>query len=126
MTQMVADGRKKVMSPIESEFICVICGRFFFPAGHSAAPRYARLGVIRRVLDHPARRVRGILAQKPLAMSYAEALATVDACEAAGVLLQVNQNMRYDQSVRALRSLIDRRSLGDPVVATIDMRAVPH
>ena len=39
-----------------------------------AVPPTEQPGVIRRVLAHP-RRVRGILAQKPLAMSYAEAAA---------------------------------------------------
>lgn len=91
-----------------------------------AVPPAAQPGVIRRILDHPARRVRGILAQKPLAMDYAEALALVEACEAAGIVLQVNQNMRYDQSVRALKTLIDRGDLGEPVLATIAMRAIPH
>jgi len=82
--------------------------------------------VIRRVLAHPSKRVRGVLAQKPLAMTYGEAAELVDACEAAGVALQVNQNMRYDQSVRALKTLVDRGTLGEPVLATIQMRAVPH
>src|SRR6187399_2656619 len=45
------------------------------------------------------RTVKGILAQKPLAMNYAEALEAVTACEEAGISLAVNQNMRYDQSV---------------------------
>jgi predicted dehydrogenase len=90
-----------------------------------AVPPDVQPGVIRRILDHP-RRVRGILAQKPLAMSYPEAKALVDACAAAGVVLQVNQNMRYDQSVRALKTLIDRGTLGAPVLATIAMRAIPH
>ena len=91
-----------------------------------AVPPAAQPEVIRRILAHPARRVRGILAQKPLAMTVAEGRAIVEACEAAGVLLQVNQNMRYDQSVRALKTLIDRGTLGDPVLATIQMRAIPH
>jgi predicted dehydrogenase len=85
----------------------------------------AQPGVIRRILDQP-RRVRGILAQKPLALSYAEAKAIVEACAAAGVVLQVNQNMRCDHSVRALKSLLDRDALGTPVLATIAMRAIPH
>ena len=55
-----------------------------------------------------------------------EAAALVEACERAGVLLQVNQNMRYDQSVRALKTLLDEGRLGDPVLATIEMRAIPH
>jgi predicted dehydrogenase len=91
-----------------------------------AVPPLAQPGVIRRILDHPGRRVRGILAQKPLAMTYDEARTIVEACEAAGVVLQVNQNMRYDQSVRALKTLIDRGTLGAPVLATIQMRAIPH
>jgi predicted dehydrogenase len=91
-----------------------------------AVPPSAQPGVIRRVLDHPARRVRGVLAQKPLAMSYDEGRSRVEACEAAGVVPQVNQNMRYDQSVRALKTLIDRGEFGAPVLATIQMRAIPH
>jgi predicted dehydrogenase len=42
------------------------------------------------------------------------------------VVLQVNQNMRYDHSVRALKDLLDRGVLGEPVLATIEMRAIPH
>ena len=34
--------------------------------------------------------------------------------------------MRYDQSVRALKDLLQRGWLGEPVLATIDMRAIPH
>jgi predicted dehydrogenase len=91
-----------------------------------AVPPADQPGVIARVLAHPGRRVRGILAQKPLAMSLGEASTVVEACEAAGVLLQVNHNMRYDPGVRALKTLIDRRDLGEPVLATVDMRAIPH
>jgi len=90
-----------------------------------AVPPAEQPGIIRRVLEHP-RRVRGILAQKPLAMSYPEARALVAECERAGVRLQVNQNMRYDHSVRAMKTLLDRGALGEPVLATIEMRAIPH
>jgi predicted dehydrogenase len=90
-----------------------------------AVPPAEQPGVIRRIVDHP-RKVRGILAQKPLAMSLGEARALVEACEGTGVLLQVNHNMRYDHSVRALKTLLDRGLLGAPVLATIDMRAIPH
>jgi predicted dehydrogenase len=70
--------------------------------------------------------IRGILAQKPLAMNYRDAVAAVEVCEQAGVMLAVNQNMRYDQSIRALKTLLDRGDLGAPVLATIEMRAIPH
>ncbi len=91
-----------------------------------AVPPLAQPDVIRRILNHPAHGIRAILAQKPLAMTLPEARALVEACDAAGVLLQVNQNMRYDQSVRALKTLLTANVLGTPVLATIDMRAIPH
>jgi predicted dehydrogenase len=90
-----------------------------------AVPPAAQPGVIRRILDHP-RRVRGILAQKPLALTYPDAKAIVADCASAGIVLQVNQNMRFDHSVRALKTLLERGTLGDPVLATIAMRAIPH
>ncbi len=70
--------------------------------------------------------VRGILAQKPLGMNYAEARVAVEACERAGIVLAVNQNMRFDQSVRASKTLLDSGHLGEPVLASIEMRAIPH
>ena len=90
-----------------------------------AVPPADQPQVLRRILAHPGR-VRGILAQKPLALTFAEARDLVDSCSTAGIALQVNQNMRYDHSVRALKTLLDRGALGDPVLATIDMRAIPH
>ena len=70
--------------------------------------------------------VKGILAQKPLGLDHAQAGRAVELCEAAGIVLAVNQNMRYDPSVRAAKSLLDGGTLGPPVLATIDMRAIPH
>ena len=70
--------------------------------------------------------VQGILAQKPLGMDYAEAAQIVRACEEAGITLAVNQNMRYDQSVRAGKALLENGTIGEPVIATIDMRGIPH
>jgi predicted dehydrogenase len=90
-----------------------------------AVPPQVQPGIIARILQHP-RKPRGILAHKPLAPSLNEAREIVDGCARAGILLQVNQNMRYDPSVRALRSLLNRGVLGDPVLATIEMRAIPH
>jgi predicted dehydrogenase len=70
--------------------------------------------------------IRGILAQKPLAFSVTEARRCVEACQKAGVALAVNQNMRYDHSVRAMKDLLQRGWIGEPVLGTIDMRAIPH
>lgn len=70
--------------------------------------------------------VRGVLAQKPLALTLEEAKALRDEAAASGKVLSVNQNMRYDQSIRVLSQILDRGELGTPVLATIEMRAVPH
>lgn len=72
------------------------------------------------------RTVKGILAQKPLGMNYSEALKAVEACEKAGIVLAVNQNMRFDPSVVAASTLLRSGALGEPVLATIDMRGIPH
>jgi predicted dehydrogenase len=90
-----------------------------------AVPPTEQPALIERILEYP-RRVRGILAQKPLALSLGEGRRLVDACAGAGVVLQVNQNMRYDHSVRALKRLLEHDVLGDPVFASIEMRAIPH
>src|SRR5258706_5090993 len=70
--------------------------------------------------------VKGILAQKPLGMNYAEAVEAVAACEKAGITLAMNQNMRYDHSVRAAKTLLENGIIGEPVFATIEIRGIPH
>ena len=70
--------------------------------------------------------IKGILAQKPLGVNYAEAVEAVRACEEAGIVLAVNQNMRYDQSVRAAKTLLQNGVIGEPILATIEMRGIPH
>jgi predicted dehydrogenase len=90
-----------------------------------AVPPDQQLAVIREVARH-ASHVRGVLVQKPLALNYSEAVEIVRICRESGIRLAVNQNMRYDQSIRALKSLLKKGYLGEPVLATIDMRAVPH
>src|SRR3989442_15828467 len=89
-----------------------------------AVPPNVQLGLIK---DACARKTaKGILAQKPLGMNYAEAAEAVNACEAAGIALAVNQNMRYDQSVRAGKTLLENGTIGESVLATIEMRGIPH
>src|SRR5262245_29894641 len=70
--------------------------------------------------------VKAILAQKPLALSLKEAIKLRDQAQKAGKILSVNQNMRYDQSMRVLKQIIDAGALGDIVFAEIDMHAIPH
>jgi predicted dehydrogenase len=90
-----------------------------------AVPPDVQPVLIRQAVEHKGH-IRGILAQKPLAMTYREAKECVDLCARAGVVLAVNQNMRYDQSVRALKDVLRRGWLGEPVLGTIEMRAIPH
>ena len=89
-----------------------------------AVPPMHQLALIKAACERKT--VKGILAQKPLGMNYAEAVEAVRACEGAGITLAVNQNMRYDHSVRAAKTLLGNGTLGEPVFATIDMRGIPH
>jgi predicted dehydrogenase len=89
-----------------------------------AFPPDQQPALIRLALKQP--HIKAILAQKPLAMDFAIARALAAEAQAAGKILSVNQNMRYDQSIRVLRQLLDRGDLGAPVLATIEMRAIPH
>lgn len=89
-----------------------------------AVPPNVQLAVIRAACARGT--AKGILAQKPLGMNYAEALEAVRLCREAGITLGVNQNMRHDPSVRAGKALLQQGVIGDPVFATIDMRAIPH
>lgn len=91
-----------------------------------AVPPDAQPGLIRAAVQKGKGRLRGILAQKPLAMTLGHARELVQRCADAGVVLAVNQNMRFDQSVRAAKDVLTRGWLGEVVFASIDMRAVPH
>lgn len=90
-----------------------------------AVPPDLQPEMIRLAVQH-GDHIRGILAQKPLAMTIAEAKECVDLCARAGITLAVNQNMRFDQSVRAMKCILQRGWIGEPVFASIDMRAIPH
>ncbi len=89
-----------------------------------AFPPDQQPALIRHALRQP--HVKAILAQKPVAMNLDQARALVAEANAAGKLLSVNQNMRFDQSMRVLKQILDKGELGAPVLATIEMRAIPH
>jgi predicted dehydrogenase len=90
-----------------------------------AVPPDVQPEVLREAAKH-GDHLRGILAQKPLALTIGEAREVVELCAKAGIVLAVNQNMRYDQSVRALKDVLGRGWLGEPVLGSIEMRAIPH
>ncbi|XOV69709.1 MAG: Gfo/Idh/MocA family protein [Verrucomicrobiota bacterium] len=89
-----------------------------------AVPPNAQFELIQKACQK--NHIKAILAQKPLGMDFQEAKKTVQLCKDAGIFLAVNQNMRYDQSVRAAKSLLENGSIGEPVLATLDMRGIPH
>jgi hypothetical protein len=91
-----------------------------------AVPPDAQPQIIRKAVELGKGRLRGILAQKPLALSLTDARDLVKRCADAGVVFAVNQNMRFDQSVRAAKDILNRGWIGETVLATIDMRAIPH
>jgi predicted dehydrogenase len=90
-----------------------------------AVPPDAQLEVVGEAVKRNGH-IRGILAQKPLGIDYAQARRIVDLCRDVGITLAVNQNMRFDHSIRACKALLEGNNLGAPVLATIEMRAVPH
>jgi predicted dehydrogenase len=89
-----------------------------------AFPPDQQPALIRHALRQP--HIKGVLAQKPLALSLDEAIRLRDEAAESGKILSVNQNMRYDQSMRVLKQILDSGALGDIVFAEIDMHAIPH
>lgn len=82
-----------------------------------AVPPWQQLELVKQVTAAG----KHLLCQKPLSNDYTQAVAIVEMGEAAGVKLAVNQQMRWDQVIRASRTLLDRGWLGEPVSATIDV-----
>lgn len=89
-----------------------------------AFPPDQQPALIRHALKQ--KHIKAILAQKPLALSVEEAVTLRDEAAKSGKILSINQNMRYDQSMRVLKQIIDNGELGDIVFAQIDMHAIPH
>ncbi|TXR58014.1 Gfo/Idh/MocA family protein [Quadrisphaera setariae] len=78
--------------------------------------RSTRLPVVEQI----AAAGKPFLVQKPMAMSYADALELVEVAEAAGVTGMVNQNMCFTPSAIALsRALLDDRVVGEPSYAQL-------
>jgi predicted dehydrogenase len=62
-----------------------------------------------------------MLCQKPLAMDYATGVAEVEVAEAAGVLLAVNHQMRWDAGIAASRDLVVQGALGTVTEAQVQV-----
>lgn len=92
-----------------------------------AVPPHIQLEIVRFICakDSPAKNVKAILCQKPLAMSLEAGREIVRLSQQSGIPIAVNSNMRYDPSMRALKYILDNQLIGTPVIASIDMRAIP-
>ena len=71
-----------------------------------------RLPLIEQICAARPPHLLGVLSQKPLAMSWSDAVRMVELCRAAGLPLMVNQQARWVSAHRALRVLIDRGVFG--------------
>ncbi len=88
-----------------------------------AVPPHVQPDIVRYACQK--KHIKGILCQKPVAMSTKDAQEIARLGEEAGIPIAVNSNMRYDQSMRALKRILDKKLLGQPILASIDMRAIP-
>ena len=84
-----------------------------------AYPPDQQPALIRLALAQP--HVKGVLAQKPLALDLETARALAEEAQRAGKPLSVNQNMRFDQSMRVSAQTVSR-VLRDPAGCTPETR----
>jgi len=63
-----------------------------------------------------------VFCEKPLAQNLADAQRAADACEAAGVLLQVGYNRRFDRNFRGVRDALVQGRIGTPWLLRISSR----
>ena len=89
-----------------------------------AVPPDVQMDILRYAAQK--KHLKGILVQKPAAMSLEGVREIASIGKAMGIPIAVNSNMRYDQSMRALKFALDKGFLGKPILATIEMRAIPH
>ncbi|MFN8592466.1 MAG: Gfo/Idh/MocA family oxidoreductase [Thermomicrobiales bacterium] len=66
-----------------------------------------------------ARAGKHVLCEKPLALNLSDALAMVDACREAGVVMGTNHHLRNAASHRAMHDLIADGAIGRPLAARV-------
>ena len=66
----------------------------------------------RKLVEQIAAAKKPVFCEKPFALTYADALAMVDACKHAGVPVGVGQNKRFWPSMAALREVVASGALG--------------
>jgi myo-inositol 2-dehydrogenase/D-chiro-inositol 1-dehydrogenase len=63
-----------------------------------------------------------VFCEKPLAQNVSDAQRAADACERAGVILQVGYNRRFDENFRAARDAVHAGRIGRPWIVRISSR----
>jgi myo-inositol 2-dehydrogenase/D-chiro-inositol 1-dehydrogenase len=63
-----------------------------------------------------------VFCEKPLAQNVADAARAAEACEGAGVVLQVGYNRRFDENFRAAREAVESGRIGRPWIVRISSR----
>ena len=89
-----------------------------------AFPPDQQPALIRHALRQP--HIKAILAQKPLAMDFAEARRLAEEARAPASSSRSTRTCASTSRCACCRQVLDRGSLGEPVIATIEMRAIPH
>lgn len=87
-----------------------------------ALPPHVQVEVLKKCISEH-KHIRGVLCQKPAAVDLQTLRGMIALCRQSDVKVAVNQNMRYDQSMRALKLAVEQGLLGTPVKVSIDMRA---
>jgi len=89
-----------------------------------AVPPHVQLDIVRYAVKKP--HIKGILCQKPSALHYGDALEIARLAGEWNKPIGINSNMRYDQSMRALKAALNEGLLGKPVLMSFEQRAIPH
>jgi predicted dehydrogenase len=108
-----ADNARAFSIPRAFDTAEALCASPEIDAVFVVSPDALHLEHVLLALDHG----KPVLCEKPLAMNVGEVEQMLAAADKAGVLLGVAQNMRYNQSLQRMRTLIAEGSIGAPQLA---------
>jgi len=77
----------------------------------------------RMLMELAAARKLPVICQKPVAPTFADARAMVEACEAAGVPFMVHENFRFQSAIIAVYDTIDSGAIGRPFWGRVSFRS---
>lgn len=77
----------------------------------------------RMLVELAAARKLPVICQKPVAPTFADARAMVEACEAANVPFMIHENFRFQSAIIAVRDAIDSGAIGRPFWGRVSFRS---